>query len=232
MAVLSAVQFAHPDGALRHTLDALPAVDVRVLREASTDPEHDASVFMFRGASLEEIESVLAADPSVAVTHPMPDYRGTHVFGIEFSPETKLLAPKVTEERGFALDARRADPRSELAGWHERWLFARRSGLNAVWEHAKAEGYHFEVLSIGQFHPEGSAATGALTDEQRETILFAYNRGFFEEPRETSLESLAQELGLSSTAVGGRIRRGINALVEATVVEESRGAEAEEPRSP
>ena len=221
MAVLSSVQFAHPEGALSHTLSALPDADIRVLREAGTDPEHVVSVFMFQGPQVERITDVLRADPSVARTHPMPNYRGTHVFGIEFAPDTKLLAPTVTEQQGFALEAKRADPDSGLAGWQERWLFASRAGLNAVWEHARDAGYRFEVLSISRFRPEGSAATGALTEEQRETIAYAYDRGFFEEPRGTSLEELAEELDLSSTAVGGRIRRGINALVKATVIEET-----------
>lgn len=221
MAVLSTVQFAHPDGALVYTLEELPSVNVRVLREASTDPEHDASVFMFRGSTLEELESVLSSDPCVAETHPMPNYQGMDVFGIQFSPDTELLAPVVTEQQGFSLEARRTDPESGMHGWWERWLFAQRDGLNRVWEYARDAGFQFDVLSINEFRPEGSAATGALTEEQRETLLFAYDRGYFKEPRETSLEELAGEMSLSSTAVGGRIRRGVNALVEATVVQES-----------
>lgn len=225
MAVVATVRFSHPAGALTETLEALQAVSVKVLRDASTDPEHVASVFMFAGADLGMIEDALAKDGSVASTHPMPDYKGTHVFGIEFTPETQLLAPTVTAHEGFSLEARRSDPDSGVHGWWERWLFSKRDGLNAVWEDARERGFQFEILSINRFHPEGSAATGGLTEEQRETLLFAYERGYFREPRETSLEALASEMGLSSTAVGGRIRRGINELVQATVVEEASEAE-------
>lgn len=220
MAVLSTVQFSHPDGALCHTLGELREVEVRILREASTDPEHDASIVMFDGASIETIEETLSADPTVARTHPMPNYQGTHVFGVRFSSETELLAPMVTRHEGLSLEARRTDPDSGIIGWWERWLFSSRDGLNAVWEHARDRGFQFEVRSINEFRSEGSAATGSLTEQQRETLLFAYDRGYFEEPRRTSLEELAGEMGLSSTAVGGRIRRGVNALVEATVVQE------------
>ncbi len=223
MAVLATVRFSHRDGALVYTLQELPDVSVRVLREAGTDPEHGTSLFMFSGGELAAIERVLAADPSVAQTHPMPNYQGTHVFGIEFTPDTRLLAPKVTEQRGFSLEARRTDPDSGMDGWWERWLFPSRDGLNAVWEHARSEGFEFDIVSINEFHPDGSAKTGALTPEQRETLLFAHEEGYFEEPRGTSLEELAEKMDLSSTAVGGRIRRGVNALVRATVVQESEG---------
>lgn len=225
MAVVATVRFAHPAGALRDTLEALPDVPVRVLRDASTDPEHVASVFMFTGAELPLLERTLLKDRSVAKTHPMPDYEGTHVFGITFTPETELLAPAVTAQEGFSLEARRTEPDSGMYGWWERWLFSKREGLNAVWEAARDRGFQFDIRSINQFHPEGSAVTGGLTEEQRETLLFAYDNGYFEEPRQTSLEELASEMGLSSTAVGGRIRRGVNQLVEATVVEESRESE-------
>ena len=222
MAVVATVRFAHPSGALHDTLKALPSVPVRVLRDASTDPEHVASVFMFDGVDLERLTAVLAEDRSVATTHPMPDYEGMHVFGITFTPETELLAPAVTAHEGFSLEAKRTDGNSGMHGWSERWLFSQRDGLNAVWESARERGFEFDIKSINQFHPKGSAVTGELTEEQRETILFAYDRGYFEEPRKTSLQELADEMGLSSTAVGGRIRRGINQLVEATVVEETR----------
>lgn len=226
MAVVATVRFAHPRGALIDTLEALPGVSVRVLRDASTDPEHTASVFMFAGVGLELLKQTLEADRSVDVTHPMPDYQGMHVFGIEFHEGTQLLAPTVTAQEGFSLEARRTDPDSGITGWWERWLFSKREGLNSVWQDARERDFQFDILSINQFRPEGSAVTGGLTEEQRETILFAYNRGYFEEPRKTSLEDLAGEMELSSTAVGGRIRRGINELVKATVVEEAADLES------
>lgn len=221
MAVITTVQFGHPNGALVHTLGELPEASVRVLRDAGTDPHHDATVFMFDGEPLDRIESVLEDDPSVASIHPMPNYQGTHVIGIEFSGETELLMPTVTAQQGFSLEAKRTDPECGTIGWWERWLFSQRSGLNAVWEHARDAGFTFEVLAINEFHSDGSATTGSLTADQRDTILVAYEHGYFAEPRETSLEELADVLDLSSTAVGGRIRRGVNALVEATIVEEA-----------
>lgn len=224
MAVVTNVQFAHDRGALRDTLETLAEANVRVLRDAGTDPEHDSSVFMFAGASREQIEVALESDISVAAARAMPDYQGTHVFAIEFSDAAELMAPEVTAQGGFSLSARRTPADSGIFGWQERWLLPHRDGLTAVWDAARERGFSFEVLSIRDFHPESSDRSGALTEEQRETLQFAYEQGYFQEPRETSLEDLAADLNLSSTAVGGRIRRGINALVEATVVQERDGA--------
>ncbi|USZ67080.1 helix-turn-helix domain-containing protein [Halorussus salilacus] len=57
-----------------------------------------------------------------------------------------------------------------------------------------------------------------LTPEQREALLTALEEGYFEEPRGITLEELADELGLSSTAVSGRMRRAHAKLVTRTLV--------------
>jgi predicted DNA binding protein len=60
-----------------------------------------------------------------------------------------------------------------------------------------------------------------LTTEQRETLLTALERGYFEEPRDITLAELADELGLSPTAVSGRMRRAEAKLIARTLVTES-----------
>jgi predicted DNA binding protein len=52
-----------------------------------------------------------------------------------------------------------------------------------------------------------------LTDAQREALLAAYNAGYFDTPRETTLEEVGEQLGISRQAVADRLRRGHRALV-------------------
>ena len=47
-----------------------------------------------------------------------------------------------------------------------------------------------------------------LTNEQREALVLAYRRGYFNTPRETSLEEIADALDISQQALSDRIRRG------------------------
>ena len=224
MAIVTEVRFAHEDGALADTLAALPDVSVTVLREASTDPGGSTYLIRFEGdvGGYEEVGAVLEADHTVRNAEPMSGFEDQHLWGVEFAEETKLLGPKVTSEEGFVLDARSASPGEGRRGWHERWLVPDREALHAIWQRTREEGFEFEIIEFrrqSRTDPEYPGGD-APTEEQREALLAAYEHGYFAEPRETSLEELAEELGISPTAVGGRLRRGMRSLVGMTLVVE------------
>lgn len=56
-------------------------------------------------------------------------------------------------------------------------------------------------------------ADGDLTDDQREALSLAYERGYFDEPRGVAIEDLAADVGISRQAFSGRLRRGTRTLV-------------------
>jgi len=221
MAIITEVRFAHEDSALAGTLSALPALETTVVSETSTDPDGDYH-FRFDYDGDGSVREALAADHTVCEATAMRESESSRLWGIEFASETKLLAPLVTAESGFVLDARSAPPETDLdpRGWHERWLLPDREALHDIWQHARDEGFTFDVLELHQRGRTDAEYPGpdALTDQQREALVAAYREGYFTEPRETSLEELADSLGISASAVRGRINRGLKALVGAGLV--------------
>lgn len=225
MPIVTEVRFAHPDGALADTLRTLSDLEVTVVPETSVGPRR--SVYLLRfgegetgAVPVDEVVSVLESDHTVESVELMPVSEREPLIGVGFTSETKLLAPQVTSEGGFVLEARSSSPDVDPRGWYERWLLPSREALHDIWQHARDEGFEFDVLRFreqGTTAPEYAGAT-RLTDEQRETLLLAYDRGYFTEPRETSLEELAAELDISPTAVAGRLKRGMRALVGMTIV--------------
>jgi hypothetical protein len=231
MAIITEVRFAHEDGALADTLTALPDLDVTVVGEASTDPDMSRYYLRFEGDH--DVASALDADHTVTESVRMYEPGGegddggdgdwTELWGIAFAAETELLSPRVTAAGGFVLDARSASG-GQPRGWHERWLLPDRADLQGIWQHASGTGFEFEVLELHRRGRTDAEYPGpdALTDEQRETLLAAYEQGYFAEPRETSLEELADSFDLSASAVGGRINRGLKALIGAALVQDER----------
>ncbi|SEW12950.1 helix-turn-helix domain-containing protein [Halobacterium jilantaiense] len=58
-----------------------------------------------------------------------------------------------------------------------------------------------------------------LTDTQREALVLAYERGYFDSPRRASSADIAAELGISQQSLSSRLRRGQRRLVGATLVD-------------
>jgi Predicted DNA binding protein len=58
-----------------------------------------------------------------------------------------------------------------------------------------------------------------LTDTQREALVLAYERGYFNSPRESSLEAIGEELGITQQSLSSRLRRGHRRLIENTLID-------------
>ena len=57
-----------------------------------------------------------------------------------------------------------------------------------------------------------------LTETQREAMVLAHERGYYDTPREVSLEEIADELGITQQSLSSRLRRGYRRLVGETLI--------------
>jgi hypothetical protein len=76
---------------------------------------------------------------------------------------------------------------------------------------------------------EDTANDYGLSDKQRQTLLHAVERGYYEVPRETDLDVLAEEMNISHQAASERLRRAISILVEHTLEMDALVEEAHSP---
>jgi len=216
--VISARVYAeHPDLALTHTIRSLPDVDVGVVSDAGTDPQHDVYFFWFEADDFEAVERALKADHTVADYSVIVERGNRRTYRIEYSDEAKLLTPAMTEIGGITLESR-----SHSNGWVLRMHLTDHDGLYALSEYATEEGIRLEILSLKQTEETYDRFDLGLTAEQREALVAAFVHGYYDEPRRTSLEGLASLLEISPTAVSGRLRRASERLVEEVLVEEVR----------
>ena len=106
-------------------------------------------------------------------------------------------------------------------GTADSWWFefraARREPIADLKTHLEENGISTSLARIHEVSP--GPPSSRLTDSQLEAIRIAYDRGYFDEPRGVTLETLAAEVGISRQAFGGRLRRGLRSLVSTTVVE-------------
>ncbi|WP_101295191.1 helix-turn-helix domain-containing protein [Halegenticoccus soli] len=110
----------------------------------------------------------------------------------------------------------------EAVGNDETWSFELRFPDSENVSRFQSELREYEMgVRVNRIATEldaKSAESYGLTDPQREALLAAFRRGYFSEPRAVSLSDLAAELGISSAAATGRMRRAVRTLIANTLL--------------
>lgn len=215
MSLLAVVELEHPDLLLASTIRAQSELEFELEYQTVVDPEYPVAFFSATGDCFGGIEETLADDPTVVDPLVVSSFEGRRVFRVRLNGRKKLLSPTFAELGARVLAARSTD-----RGWRLRLALPDRDALVAVREFCESEEVTFRLARLSRLEGDATAGTD-LTDAQAEIIRLAYERGYFEQPRGTSLRELADELNISPTAASGRLRRGLARLVEeAGVVEE------------
>jgi len=101
---------------------------------------------------------------------------------------------------------------------HQGRLFVRamipgRSAIRTFRREIRDRGYDFSLERvITDIEPALSDGL-SISVRQREALVLAYERGYYRQPREVTLEEIGEELGISESAVSGRLNRGLATLI-------------------
>lgn len=215
MTVTAKLHIEHDLLALAPTLRVLDDVVIRVIAHGTTAPGATFFPFVIEYGDRSELEAALDTDPTVKSYDTIAWTSGTGIYYIEHTEDTKLISQTVTEVSGVMIYSE-----TQGSGWTVRLLLPDRKGLNAVWEYARENDISLEILEVYGDGDAGGEMSYGLTDEQRVALKTAYDAGYFNEPRDTSLNEVATEMGLSSTAMSGRLRRGMRNLVGSTIADD------------
>lgn len=196
----------------------LRRVDVRldVEQAYATDPDHPILFFWATCDRLDTFEAAMDEDPTVTNVHRLSEVDGRRLYRVELTDAVEtVLYPVWVELGGEGIEAQYRDGR-----WHAKIRFPDRGALREYESYVTANDLHFELYRVYDASEEAVATDppDGLTESQRETLLLAYERGFFDIPRRATAAELAEELGVSRQAVSERLRRAYATLVEDHVV--------------
>jgi predicted DNA binding protein len=216
MVISTRIYVEHPDLALSHTIRTCRDITIGVVSDAGTDPQHDVYVFWVEAADFEAVEAVLAEDHTVAAFGAIVETADRRTYQIEYSDDALLVSPLVAEVGGLV---RNTESRSE--GWELELELEDHESLYRLHQLARGRDVRLDVLDVLQTEEGegGDRSEFGLTEAQVEALVCAYVHGFYDEPREISLEGLADILDVSPTAVSGRLRRGSTRLVEEILID-------------
>ncbi|NGM67635.1 bacterio-opsin activator [Natronolimnobius sp. AArcel1] len=115
--------------------------------------------------------------------------------------------------------------------WTLRLRFPTYEALSTFYTSCTEQDISLELIQLHEaVSPEDQLQFG-LTTAQRDLIVSAYEAGYFDVPRETTLVDLGEQLEISDSAVSQRLRRGLAALISSTLMPESNAA-TETPATP
>ena len=215
MSIIAKTYIEHDWLALVPTLKQLDGIDIRVVSHGNTAPGATGFPFLVEYEDRMELEGALDEDPTVSSYELVDWTEETGIYYIEHTQETQYISTVVTEVNGFMIQTR-----TDGRGWVVRALLPDREALNTIWEYAKEHDIKFDINEIYSSNDTGDEMYYGLTEEQRTALELAYEDGYFGEPREVSLNEVAEELDLSSTATSGRLRRGMGNLISATIIDQ------------
>lgn len=214
MSISTKLYIEHERLAFAPTLRRLDGISINVVTQSNTNPGATVFPFLIRYDGPESIEEALDVDDTVERYELVDWTDGQGIYYIEHTEETKLISTVVTEVNGFLVQAE-----SKSNGWLVRLVLPDREALNAIWEYAEKHDVRLDIIELYRNDDASGEGSFGLTDEQLAALQTAYERGYFDEPRGSSLNDVADEMGLSSTAMSGRLRRGMRNLIAATIAE-------------
>lgn len=103
--------------------------------------------------------------------------------------------------------------------------FPSRDAVASLREACLERDRRFKLLSLYEekpvTHDGGFESRYGITTTQEEALLTALKKGYFNVPRETTMDEIAEELGISTSALSTRFRRGQRNLLLNTLAQET-----------
>jgi len=151
-------------------------------------------------------ERAAASNQHVRGLEMLEAHDGAALYSIEWDDERDAFIEAIRATDGHVLEGRCRDAET----WQFELLFPDRDCLSAFHDRLLQVGTTFEVRSIGD--PVRSGSGDALSEAQREALVRAIERGYYDIPRQVSASELADEFDISDQAISERLRRAIAAL--------------------
>ncbi|UPW01360.1 helix-turn-helix domain-containing protein [Halorussus gelatinilyticus] len=191
--------------------ETLPAVTVELERLIP----HETRIipyFWVRGADAEDIEAAFNAHAGVTSIKLIDSVENEYLMRAEWDREYVGVLSALAETHLVTLSG---------VGTNDGWKFEVRGesqeDVSEFRTYCQEHDIPIDITAVHALLPiQGEGYE--LTDTQREALVLAYERGYFDSPREASLEDIAEELGITQQSLSSRLRRGHRRLIAATLV--------------
>jgi predicted DNA binding protein len=196
--------------------DALQLDDIETIEFACNIPTRIGVMpyFWVWGSAFTTFEEVVEAEEAIRNIEEIDRLENSRLYRVEWKATVQGLLDAVRQNEAVLSSAIGEDQ------WEFEVLFQSQEGLSGFADQCSEIGLDFEMENV-QSLSEPVEGDYGLTPAQRETLITAEQGGYFEEPRQMTMDEVADEMGLSPAAVSGRLRRGVSTLIQQTLLSDS-----------
>lgn len=169
--------------------------------------------FWVYNADFAAFEERVLREPTVDAIEVIDSFEDRVLYTIDWAAENDAVFRTIRSVEAYVLSA---------TGTSDNWEFELRfPSRDAMSTFQTTCGDHGIAFDVRRVYNPGEPSQGpwfGLTDPQREALVLAVERGYYDIPRTCTTVELADELGISDQAVTERLRRAINTLTTNTVL--------------
>ena len=189
---------------------ALPDITVQ-LERIIPDANGVVPYFWVRGTKTDTIVEQFSEHPGVTDIQLVDSADGEHLMRCQWVPEHDIVLDALIDPDVVLLSA---------VGTEEKWTFEirgeSREAIGTFRNYCHEHGIPITLTELHALEPRG--AQHELTEKQREALILAFERGYFDSPRETTLQEIADELDITQQSLSSRLRRGNRRLIEKALI--------------
>lgn len=158
-------------------------------------------------------ERAATEDPSVADLERLESFDEDSLYRATWNDGASTLVDLLARIDAVVLEAS-----GRGAHWELRIRFDDRDQVSRFQKRCLDRDVTFTVSRL--YGPSQSLTGGqyGLTEKQQEALVTAWECGYFDSPREATLEDVADRLGITRQSLSQRLRRAHRAMVENTLI--------------
>ena len=215
MSLIAELRLADAPLVLRPSLQAAPEMTLK--REWATAADRTADPVLFvwaSGGDFAAFEAALPADPTISEHECIDDRGDRRLYRVVVNRDVTTNPAPIERETG----ASRLSIETTVDGAVLEVRLPDRDALTECIRLLRESGFTVDLLRAHEANDGGGREYG-LSEKQAEAVREALRAGYFEVPRETDLEELADRFDISEQALSERLRRGVSSVLAATVGE-------------
>lgn len=128
------------------------------------------------------------------------------LYSVDWSPDVDALVRTIVD---LGIDVLMATGTAD--SWDFRLQFRKQTDLERFRRTCQRQDIDMELLEL--YNPLMPAEKGPLTSEQHDILATAYESGYWDVPRRTTQEELAELIGISDGLLSRRLREGAKSAI-------------------